>query len=210
MILCATSEYFSKACEDTFKVHESFYSFEILLISIKEGPSGQIRLQEDDPDMVHNMLRFLYTLTYQDDASGRKRLSTNANMYAIADKYRIDALKDLARDKFSRILDAGWDITDFLEVIETVYTTTPASDRGLRDRLAPVLLEHKDELHDNEVFVSLIKDKLSDGEFAMDVIHAWTEFSSLENGFPKKRSPINCKHCKRSLDHCPHCYESFS
>ena len=157
-------------------------SLETLLTDFKEGKSGEITLQEDDPDMVDNMLRYLYTSDYRDDANGDRPLLVNAKMYSIGDKYSIEALKELAEYKFSDALDAGWDIVSFPEVIDTVYNTTPASDRGLRDRLTPVLLEHKEELHEHEGFNSLITGKLADGDFAMDVINAWTEFEK-----PKKK-----------------------
>jgi len=153
-----------------------------MLMSIKEGTSGEIDLQEDDPNMVHNMLRFLYVSDYQDDVEGDRPLLVNANMYAMGDKYRIVDLKDLAKMKFSDALEAGWDIVSFPEVIETVYTTTLSSDRGLRDCLTPVLLKHKQELHEHEGFKGLVTNKLSDGEFAMDVIHAWADFGSSKKG----------------------------
>ena len=147
-----------------------------MLIPVKEGLSGEIDLKEDDPDMIDNMLHFLYTSDYQDDADGGRPLLVNAKMYAVGDKYGIHALKTLAKDKFIAALGAGWDIVTFLEVLETVYSTTPASDRGLRDCLALTLKKHKNELHEHEGFVNLIKTKLADGEFAMDVINTWTEF----------------------------------
>ena len=178
------------------------------LKAIKEGVSGEINLQEDDPDMVDRMLCFLYTSDYQDIAQGGRPLLVDAKMYAIGDKYGINGLKSHAKAKFSDALDAGWDIVSFPEVIETVYTTTPASDRGLRDCLAPVLLEHKEELRGHEGFVSLIKNKLSDGEFAMDVIHAWTEFSRSEKDSSKTytKGPWKCKFCQETYTNCPTCF----
>ena len=211
VILCASSEYFAKACEDTFKVSTSSHSSLSSLIAFKERISGEINLQEDDPEMVNNMLCFLYTSGYQDDAEGGRPLLVDAKMYTIGDKYSIKALKSLAKAKFSDALDAGWDIVSFPEVIETVYTTTPTSDRGLRDCLAPVLLEHKEELHRHEGFVSLVKNKLSDGEFAMDVIHAWTEFSSSKNAssISYTKGPWKCKTCQTTYSSCPSCYHGL-
>lgn len=207
VILCASSEYFSKACEDTFEVCTPFHVSKSSLIRRKEGISGEINLQEDDPEMVDNMLRFLYTSDYQDNAEGGRPLLVNAKMYAIGDKYRIEALKKLAKTKFSGALDAGWDIVSFPEVIETVYTTTLTSDRELRDCLKPVLLEHKEELHEQEGFVGLIKDKLSDGDFAIDVIHAWTEFrgSKKVSSNTYTQGPWKCKSCHASVTNCPSC-----
>ena len=196
MILCASSDYFDTICEASFKVRAQ-QSSKHVLITAKEGLSGEIDLKDDDPDMVNNMLQFLYTSNYQDNADGGRPLLINANMYSIGDKYNIPTLKTLANEKFSAALSAGWDIVGFPEVIETVYTTTPSSDRGLRDCLAPVLLEHKKELHEHEGFVGLIKNKLADGAFAMDVINAWTEV--------QRQGPYKCKHCSYTINQCPNC-----
>ncbi|MCJ1389092.1 hypothetical protein MMC18_001946 [Xylographa bjoerkii] len=58
--------------------------------------------------------------------------ATNATMYAIGERYDIAALKDLAEHKFAAHEFTKW--SDQLpEVIELVYTTTPDSDRRLRD-----------------------------------------------------------------------------
>ncbi|KAL8823987.1 MAG: hypothetical protein Q9191_005384 [Dirinaria sp. TL-2023a] len=163
-------------------------SSKLMLITVKEGLSGQIDLKEDDPDMIDNMLYFLYTSDYQDDADGGRPLLVNAKMYAVGDKYDIPALKTLAKDKFAAGLGPNWDIATFLEVLETAYTNTPASDRGLRDCLAPVLLEHKNELHEHEGFAGLIKNNLGDGEFAMDVINIWTKPVSTRFAFGRKNA----------------------
>lgn len=74
-----------------------------MLMALKEGASGVIDLREDEPNMVSNMLHFLYIPDYQDDYRGDRPLLVNASMYAIGDKYRIDDLKYLSRIK-SRML----------------------------------------------------------------------------------------------------------
>ena len=124
------------------------------------------------------MLHFLYTLDYEDDVDGARPLLVNAEVYGLGEKYNIPCLKILARDKFMGALHAGWDITSFPEVIETVYTTTPASDFALRLCLTPILQKHKDELIEHQGFKDLIMNKLADGEFAMDVIRAWVKFGT--------------------------------
>lgn len=132
VVLCASSGYFGTVCKSSFMVC-SQRSSKLMLITVKEGLSGEIDLKDDDPDMIGNMLSFLYTSDYQDDADDGRPLLVNAKMYAVGDKYDIPALKTLAKDKFAAGLGPNWDIATFLEVLETAYTNTPASDRGLRD-----------------------------------------------------------------------------
>ena len=151
-----------------------------MLTDSKEGKSGEINIKEDNPDMVDHMLRFLYTSDYRDDANGDRPLLVNAEVYGLGDKYNIDALKDLAKGKFSIALGGCLDIVSFREAIEIVYSTTPASDRGLRDCLTHALLLDRQKAHELEDFNSLIRGELADGDFATDLINAWMEFRETE------------------------------
>lgn len=109
--------------------------------------------------MVDHMLRFLYAFDYDDYADGARPLMVNATMYGLGEKYNIQTLKAHAKDKFLAALKAGWDIFSFPEVVKTVYSTTPASDRGLRCSLKPLFLEHKEDLREHDDFVSLINEQ---------------------------------------------------
>lgn len=160
--------------------------------------------------MVDHMLRFLYTSNYLDNAEGSRPLLVDAKVYAMADKYDISDLKHLAQEKFAAALNAGWDIVSFPDVVETVYTTTLASDRGLRDNLAPVFLEHKAELRGHEGFMGLVKSKLADGEFSVDVIDAWTGFGKKDSGSAEYcHGRFQCRHCNNKWTNCPSCRGSL-
>lgn len=56
-----------------------------------------------------------------------------AKMYAMADKYELDGLKEVAKTRFAEALKRSYDTEEFVVAVETVYSTTPDSDRGLRD-----------------------------------------------------------------------------
>jgi len=60
--------------------------------------------------------------------------STNVIMYAMADRYDIAPLKDLAKSKFAACEGSSWS-RELPNLIELVYTSTPETDRGLRDAL---------------------------------------------------------------------------
>ena len=85
------------------------------------------------------MIDFLYRGDYQTDVdSGEQHHAVlHAAMFAVADKYNIAALGDAAKVKFQKsIKSIVWispDIGSFMDVIEYVYSTTPESNRGLRD-----------------------------------------------------------------------------
>ena len=72
-----------------------------------------------------------------EESSHVSELHTHAQMYALGDEYDIDDLKNEALWKFEKAIEAkkglSDELTDLIEVIPTVYETTPDSDRGLRD-----------------------------------------------------------------------------
>ena len=96
-------------------------------------------------------------------------------MYAIADKYGVGLLKDLAVGKFLLALEnkGATALPSFIAAIKVIYTTTLGSDRGLRDSIKPTLLSYRQQLRDSDDFMAMILSGLGDGEFAVDVIDVW-------------------------------------
>ena len=139
------------------------------------------------------MLDYLYRLDYDDQATSNPkasegRLTVNARMYALADKYEIWALKELAKRKSVRVLEEDWSGESFLAALEIVWTTTSHLDRGLRDCYLPVITAHKVDLHKRESFMEAAS--LVDG-LAVDIVdEEWKK--SSEAGNP---TMLNCKNC---------------
>jgi hypothetical protein len=65
--------------------------------------------------------------------SKETNLILHARVYAVAEKYTIEGLKDVALKKFEVELQTHWDTQDFLQATEVVYNSTPESVRGMRD-----------------------------------------------------------------------------
>lgn len=70
-------------------------------------------------------------------------LCIHAEVYALADKYNIKGLKDLADEKFGEALDLAFTGQKFFEAVDTIYTETPRSDTRLRKKVAAHLVERK-------------------------------------------------------------------
>lgn len=95
------------------------------------------------------MLSHLYTFDYPGrplhyathataaETSFISELHTHVQMYALGDEYDIKDLKNEALEKFQATMKGkrgkSDECTSVLEVISTIYSTTPESDRGLRD-----------------------------------------------------------------------------
>lgn len=146
----------------------------------KEGCLGSIELKDEDPQYVGILLRSFYAHDYHIDDNGNPTLMAHACVYAIADKFGVGLLKDLAAAKFSLALkdirDA--DIPDFIAAIEVVCTSTLGSDRGLRDFIKPKLIEFRQQLRDSDHLMALFVSDLGEGEFAVRVLDAWTGLSA--------------------------------
>lgn len=78
-------------------------------------------------------------------------LNLHAQMYALADKYGIHDLKDLVREKFAEVASSYWDGSGFLMAVQTVYSSTPETDHGLRDIIVDTLSQHRELLKKVEI-----------------------------------------------------------
>ena len=123
------------------------------------------------------MLEFLYRGDYDDDVDPLHPLEYNANMYGLAEEFRIYNLKDLSVHKFLVALNGPVISTDllgpFLKATEVIYSTTPSSDRGLRDQVMTVLQANKVALKNHDGFMALTESGIGNGTFAGDVIRAF-------------------------------------
>ena len=178
-----------------------------------------IELKDDDPQMAGLLLRYFYVHDYQVDNDGKAPLIVHPRMYAIAEKYGVTLLKDIAKEKFGTSLGdiqskgvASLDIPTFTTAIDVIYTTTLASDRGLRDAIIPIMTAFKTQLRASDDFMALIRGTLADGDFAVDVIDAWAGMgdAAKANAVSSNRS---CRICGRSvsgmLKYCEFCGECF-
>lgn len=122
------------------------------------------------------MLSYFYACDYSDTGDNSGDAIINVLVYAIADKYNIPLLKALAKDKFQVVTNAEdneWNPDAFAGVCIQIYSTTPSSDRGLRDCAKDLMEEQRESLRMNEAFRSLLKDSVLEGDFVLDVVDAW-------------------------------------
>ncbi|KAF2721149.1 hypothetical protein K431DRAFT_346642 [Polychaeton citri CBS 116435] len=90
-------------------------------------------------------------------ATSEPHLTLHARMYAAAEKYGIHGLKVLALDKFKIQLTRHWDSFEFAEAIHIVYSTTPATDKDMREAVADSLGWHSRLLDKPEIEVAVME-----------------------------------------------------
>ena len=78
----------------------------------------------------------------EEEESEESHLVLHTKVYALAEKYDIPSLKQLARSKFEMAMACFYDSEDFAEAIEEVYCSTIDSDRGLRDIVLEAFKSH--------------------------------------------------------------------
>ena len=74
--------------------------------------------------------------------SGDCNVLMHAKMYTLGSKYMIESLKAIALQKFTEAVKYAWNHPDFIVAVRVVYTTTPHSDKGLREVALRTLLDH--------------------------------------------------------------------
>lgn len=84
-------------------------------------------------------------------------LITHTRVYALAEKYDIPSLKDLAQSKFEMAMACYYDSSEFADAIEEVYCSTIDSDRGLRDVVIQAFRAHPALATTQDVY-TVIKD----------------------------------------------------
>lgn len=112
----------------------------------------------------------------------------NAKVYSMADKYDVTTLKLQAKEKFEQAAETCWRMDDFPHAITEVYSSTPATDRGLRDVVIRVVCEHIDAFLEKQEFKSVFEETVG---FAADITR------SIVKGH-KSLKEYRCPNCRKS------------
>ena len=161
------------------------------------------------------MLVFLYSCNYDDDAlPSQHPFEFNARMYALADKYGIEDLKDLAKRFFSQWLPLPrrwvYGTLVFVKALRVIYTTTLSPDRGLRDPVIRAIKLCRVELRKDSDFMEMLGSGMGDGEFAMDVFDALLDLVDPELrayqcikcdviDLPAHHHEVVCRQCNKEM-----------
>lgn len=101
-----------------------------------------------------------------------KRLN-NVLVYAIADKYDVPELKELAKRKFQHLMNNEWSNFEFEAVRNAIFGTTPSQDTSLRQILSQICINHVEDIVKDVRLRSVV---LSNEELAHELLeHAMQE-----------------------------------
>ncbi|KAL8990031.1 MAG: hypothetical protein Q9177_001223, partial [Variospora cf. flavescens] len=103
--------------------------------------------QRDNPTSLQ-VMRDAFEPEKEDESAHHQTpaIMNNAAVYALAEKNDIASLKNLAKETFEdRCACFRWGTENLVATLEFVYTSTPATDRGLRDIMARICLQRLDD-----------------------------------------------------------------
>jgi hypothetical protein len=75
----------------------------------------------------------------------------HVRVYALAEFYDVPALKELALEKFNRVIQDNSQPDRFLEGVEEAYESTIQEDRRLRDAIVNFFYTHSDLVNEERV-----------------------------------------------------------
>ena len=108
----------------------------------------------------------MYSFDYT-NVVGTSSMVYDAQVYQIADKYDIPALKTHSMGKFDTAINTGWSMDDFPLAVGVVYGSTPSEDRSLRDSTLKTSCTNIDKLLQHDGFHKLLRET---PDFAADLI----------------------------------------
>jgi len=105
------------------------------------------------------------------------RLLANVRVYALAEKYRVSGLKELAAQQFGTIVEGKPPCTNFAIVAREVCQTTGESDSSLRSSVANYCAAKYESLVDNADFGHVLREH---GELGVDILKQLSEIQAIK------------------------------
>ena len=181
IVLSSQSEFFRATCSSGFLVRKVSVSSIRKLIILQESSTNAINLTEDGLNLVSRMIDCLYRGTYNDfDAtadgqSWKSASQLHAAMYALGDKYDMAVLKETALSKYKTHASntGAQDLLGFLESIAIVYSSTPESERTLRDAATEKIKMNPTRFLKDDVKAAFQKVVMEVPEFSWDLHQHW-------------------------------------
>jgi hypothetical protein len=128
----------------------------------------------EDPEPVCGELSALAEECLQEEYDSRalSPMLFHINVYALADRVQIEALKKLAEKNFGALAKKEWKSPDFASAIEEIYSVAPPGTAGdsLRKMIVRLVVSHAKELFSlDRGFMTMLQNT---PEFAADLARA--------------------------------------
>lgn len=126
-------------------------------LDLPEGKHRSPKLKPATPPLEPDSGSESEEIVEEEEESAESHLVLHTKVYALAEKYDVPSLKQLAKSKFEMAMACYYDSPEFAEAIEEVYCSTIDSDRGLRDIVLEAFKSHPQLANTQDVY-NVIKD----------------------------------------------------
>lgn len=106
------------------------------------GPRSPVKSRQQTPPLDSDHDSDYESYDEEEVGEEESHLLLHTRVYALAEKYDIPSLKELAQRKFEMAMACFYDSSEFADAIEEVYCSTVDSDRGLRDVVLQAFRSH--------------------------------------------------------------------
>jgi hypothetical protein len=212
IVVCNANDWFKKACgpgshftlrPSTFYVLARFRLTE----TSQESTQDVIKLEEDDPDAIDTILRYIYKIPVapRHSSSDENPWRYWLDVYTTADKYLVPALSEHACKYFFDFARAERSLNEIADIIETLHTEMNHDNKifklaaELRKKHLRRLLQNKryrETVQDDQALMWEHVDQLlrTDGEVEVNVPPGETkEFYITNNGSFGDRVKVRCE-----------------
>ncbi|KAI9036262.1 uncharacterized protein KD926_002127 [Aspergillus affinis] len=97
------------------------------------------------------------TATFASLAAEGSRARINAEIYALADKYQIEGLMKLSKQKLQSHLQSNWKYPEFIDTVRYVYGPDSPPHSELRDILSRSAIQHLSALQPQQQFHDIMR-----------------------------------------------------
>lgn len=119
---------------------------------LTKAPQSPVKTRAQTPPLVSDNESDYDSYSDEDESEDESYLVLHTKVYALAEKYDIPSLKQLAKSKFEMAMACNYDSPDFADAIEEVYCSTIDSDRGLRDVVLEAFKSHPQLANTGDVY----------------------------------------------------------
>ncbi|KAL8662663.1 MAG: hypothetical protein Q9202_004528 [Teloschistes flavicans] len=169
LIVCTQSTFFNAACVNSFQ----------------EGLTSVINLPCDDPYLIRVLLSFFYTgslylrahaedIELNDPKHPNYRYRTVVLLYALADKYGISSLTHACSQSLRWAYTNYNAVIGLLHCVPSTYTTTPDTNRGLRDITTNSIVKYAEKISEDAETLRLLMEHIDNfPQFRNDLVLAF-------------------------------------
>jgi hypothetical protein len=126
----------------------------------------------------------------------------HAKVFAMAVKYQVDGLRDLATTKFKQSVQTSWNHEDFAHASFVIYDSTPEDVSQLREIVANTLHNHFSELKDKPEVETVV---CGNPHLAYALLKRDGTLPACANGHGGQMTTKGCWDCQFNSDICKSC-----